>query len=134
MRVKQRLDLAFLDSLVRLQSIGTAHDLPRLQLSVATERDADFVHDNAVFDLAIRAFNKAVLIDPCEARERTNETDVRTLRRFDRANPTVVRGVNIAHLKARALPRKTTRSKRRQATLVGDFRQRIRLIHELRKL
>ncbi len=42
--------------------------------------------------------------------------------------------VNVADFKARTLARQTTRPKRRHAALVGDFRQRIGLIHELRQL
>jgi hypothetical protein len=45
-----------------------------------------------------------------------------------------VRGVHVAHLEACSLTSQTTRPERGQATLVRDFTERIRLIHELREL
>ncbi len=42
--------------------------------------------------------------------------------------------MHVAHLEAGALAGQTARSKRREAALVGDFRQRIGLVHELREL
>ena len=45
-----------------------------------------------------------------------------------------MRRVHVAHFEAGALARQTARSKRRHAALVGDFRQRVRLVHELREL
>ena len=45
-----------------------------------------------------------------------------------------MRRVHVAHLEARALARQAARSKRREAPLVGDLRQRVGLVHELREL
>ena len=45
-----------------------------------------------------------------------------------------MRRVHVAHLEAGALAGQTARSKRRQAALVGDLRQRVGLVHELRQL
>src|SRR3569833_2239952 len=45
-----------------------------------------------------------------------------------------MRRVHVANFEARALTRQTARSKGRKTPLVGDFRKRIGLIHELRKL
>ena len=42
--------------------------------------------------------------------------------------------MHVAHLETGALAGQTTRSERRQAALVGDLRQRVGLIHELRQL
>ncbi len=42
--------------------------------------------------------------------------------------------VHISHLEAGPLTRQTTRAKRRKTTLVGDFRQRVGLVHELGQL
>ena len=42
--------------------------------------------------------------------------------------------MHVAHFEAGALTRKTARAKCRQAALVGDLRQRVGLIHELRQL
>jgi hypothetical protein len=40
--------------------------------------------------------------------------------------------MDVAHLEAGALAREPARAERRQAPLVGDLRQRIGLVHELR--
>ena len=66
--------------------------------------------------------------------QRVDQADVRAFRRFDRADAAIVRRVHVADFEARALARQTARAKRRKATLVGDFRQRVRLVHELRQL
>ena len=42
--------------------------------------------------------------------------------------------MHVAHLEAGALAGQTARAKRRETALVGDFRQRIGLVHELRQL
>src|SRR5579859_6912000 len=43
-------------------------------------------------------------------------------------------GVHVAHLEAGALAREPARTKRGQTPLVGDLRQRVGLVHELRQL
>ncbi len=45
-----------------------------------------------------------------------------------------MRGMHVAHLEAGALAGETAWSEGREATLVGDFRQRVGLVHELRQL
>ena len=72
-------------------------------------------------DLAVRRLDEAVLVDARVRRERRDEADVRTFRRLDRADAAVVRGVNVAHLEARALARETARPERRETTLVRDL-------------
>ncbi len=94
----------------------------------------DLVGDLAIYDLAVRRFDKAVLIDAGEGRQRVDQTDVRAFRRFDRTDTTIVRRVNVADFEACAFAGKTARAERRHAALVGDFRQRVGLVHELRKL
>src|SRR5690606_5133416 len=44
------------------------------------------------------------------------------------------RGMDVAHLEARALSRQTARPERAQAPLVGDLTERVGLVHELRQL
>ena len=70
---------------------------------------------------AVRRLDEAVLVHAGERGERRDEADVRTFRRLDRADTTVVRGVHVAHLEAGALTSETTRPERRQATLVRHF-------------
>src|SRR3546814_1179109 len=51
-----------------------------------------------------------------------------------RSDTAIMRRVNVADFEARALAGQTARPERRHAALVGDFRKRVGLVHELRKL
>ena len=84
--------------------------------------------------VAVRALDEAVIVDARKARQRRDQTDVRTFRRFDRADTAVVRRVHVADFESGALAGQTAWSKGRQTPLVRDLRQRVGLIHELRKL
>ena len=83
---------------------------------------------------SVRRLDEAVLVDASVGRQRGDEADVRTFRRLDRADTTVVRGVNVAHLEARALAGQATRTESRQAALVSHLAERVGLVHELRQL
>src|SRR4029077_8854063 len=67
-------------------------------------------------------------------RERADETDVRTFWRFNRADAAVVSRVNVAYFESGGFARQTTGPKSREAPLVSDFAERVRLVHELREL
>ena len=94
----------------------------------------DFVRDAAVFDLAVRRFEEAVLVGARVDRERIDEADVRAFRRLDRAYAAVMSRMHVAHLEPCALARQPARPERGNAPLVGDLGQRVGLVHELRKL
>ena len=95
---------------------------------------ADALGDAAVLDLAVRRLDEAELVDAGEGRQRGDEADVRTFRRLDRADAAVVGRVHVAHLEPGALARQTAGAEGREAALVGDLRERVRLVHELRQL
>src|SRR5581483_4125115 len=97
-------------------------------------RNGNVVEHLAVLDAAVGRLDEAVLVDASEARERRDETDVRSFRRLNRADAAVVRWMNVADLKACTLTRQTARPKGRETTLVRDFAERICLVHELREL
>src|SRR3546814_5875475 len=80
------------------------------------------------------ALDEAVLVDPGIGRERVDQADVRAFRRLERADAAVVRRVHVAHLEAGALAGQAARPEGREAPLVGDLRQRVGLVHELREL
>src|SRR4029077_17872272 len=83
---------------------------------------------------AIRRLNKAVVVDARKARERADQTDVWTFRRFDGTNAAVVRGVHVAHFESRAFARETAGPQSRKTALVRDFAERVGLVHELAEL
>ena len=87
-----------------------------------------------VDDLAVRRLDEAERVDARERRERADQADVRAFRGLDRAHAAVVRRVDVTDLDAGALTRQTAGAERRQAALVGQTRERVVLVHELRQL
>src|SRR6185369_11673997 len=120
--------------LVALLDLFERHVIARFELRVAAVDDANVLDDAAINYLAVRRFDKAKLVDARKARETRDESDVRTFRRLDRTDTSVVSWVYVADFESRALTRQTTRSEGRETAFVRDFRQRIRLVHELRQL
>ena len=66
--------------------------------------------------------------------QRRDQPDVRSFRRLNRADAPVVGGMDVTDFEAGALTRQAAWSECRQAALVRDLRQRVRLVHELRQL
>ncbi len=94
----------------------------------------NFIRHPAIFTNPVRTFDKAEFVDPRVNAQRVDQTDVRTFRRFNRTNPAIVRRMNVANLESSPLPVQTARPQRAQTAFVRDLRQRIDLVHELRKL
>ena len=90
--------------------------------------------DFAVLDDAVRRDEEAVLVDVGVDRQRRDQADVRAFRRLNWADSPVVADVNVAHLEAGALAVEAARSERGKPTLVGELRQRVGLVDDLRKL
>ena len=79
-------------------------------------------------------FDEAVVIDARKAAQRADQSDVRTFRRFNRADAAVVRRVHVADFESGAFARQTAGPEGRKAPLVRDFAERVGLIHELAEL
>ncbi len=94
----------------------------------------DLVCHPAVDHAPVRAFDKPVLIDAGISRQAVDQADIGALRGLDRADPAVMGRVHVTHLEAGALAGQPAGTEGRQAPLVGDLRQRVRLVHELRQL
>src|SRR5229473_2778248 len=92
------------------------------------------VGDPPLDHLAVGRLDEAVLVHAGEGGEAGDEADVRSFRRLDRADAAVVRRVHVAHLEAGALAGQAARSQGREAALVSDLGERVRLVHELRAL
>ncbi len=97
-------------------------------------RDDDVVDDAPSLDLAVRGLDEPELVDPGVARERRNQADVRAFRRLDGADAPVMRRVDVANLEARPLARQAAGPERGEAPFMGDLRERVGLVHELRQL
>ena len=119
---------------VGLFHLRPRHDVAHLEIGVARVQDADFVDHHALDHLAVRALDEAVLVDAGEAGKRGDQPDVRAFRRFDRADAAVMRGVHVAHFEPGALAGQAAWPEGRETPLVRDLRQRVGLVHELRKL
>ena len=94
----------------------------------------DFIGHFAVYHAAVRRFQEAVIVGACINRQRVNQTNVRTFRRFNRANTTIVGRMHVAHFKARTFACQTARAQCRHTAFVRDFGQRVGLVHKLRQL
>jgi len=90
--------------------------------------------DLAVDYLAVRRFDKAVVVGTGIGGQGVDQADVRTFRGFDGTHTAIVGRVHVAHFKTGPLAGQTTWPQRRDAALVGDFRQRVVLIHKLGQL
>ena len=126
---------ALLDVLRVGAHVGCLDDVASLVLGAAAGvRDDHVVDDPAVTDFPVRRLDEAELVDPRIARQRRDQTDVRTFRRLDRADASVVGRVHVAHLETGALARQTAGPERREPPLVRDLGERVGLVHELRQL
>ena len=83
--------------------------------------------------LCVRRCEEAVLIDPTEETQIDYESDVGALWGFYRAYPAVVRGVDVTHLEPSSLSVQAAGAERAETSLVGELRQWICLVHQLRK-
>ena len=117
--VAARHQLALQIALVIHFGVGLGDD----ELALFNSRQIiDLVGDLAVVHLAVRGFEKTVLVGTGIHRERVDQADVRTFRRFDRAYAAVMRGMHVAYFETGALACQAAWSEGRDAALVGDFR------------
>ena len=85
-------------------------------------------------DDTIRSLYKSILIDSCITGQGIDQSDVRTFRRFNRAHPSIMRVMHVAHLKSRAVTGKSSRPQSGKTPLVRQLAKRIVLIHKLGQL
>ena len=97
------------DALVSAINVFLRHMIARFEFCVATIDDPDKFDHPAIHDFAIWRFDKSKRIDPRIARQRRNQSDVWSFRRFDRTNASVVSRVDVAHLESRALAAQASR-------------------------
>src|ERR1035437_7627727 len=89
---------------VDLFHFRAAQNIADLVIGIARIQYLDFVHHRALDHLAVGALDEPVLVDARKARQRRNQTDVRTFRRFDGADAAVVRGMHVADFESGAFP------------------------------
>ena len=94
----------------------------------------DLLGDYAVDDLAVRRLDEPELVDASEGGHGVDQTDVWTFRSLNRANPAIVGRMHVTNFKARTVTIQTAWPEGGQTTFVGQFRERIDLIHELGEL
>ena len=84
-------------------------------------------------NLAERSLDKAVFVNLRECCEVGDKSDVRSFRSLDRTHTAVVSIVNVTNLESCAVTGKTAGAERRETSLVSKLRERVVLIHKLRK-
>ena len=94
----------------------------------------DLIGDLTIHDLAVGSFEEAVFIDDGVERHGGDQTDVRTFGGFDRADTSIVAGVNVADFKSGTVTGKTAGTESGETAFVGQFAQGVSLIHELAQL
>ena len=116
---------------VRERGVRLRDDVP---VFLVSGQVVDLVGHLAVADLPVGRLHEAERVDPRVRGQRADQADVRTFRRLDRAHPAVVRRVHVTDLEPSPLTGQAARAQRRQAALVGQSGQRVRLVHELGEL
>ena len=115
------------------RSIPLSHDQVFLFLcGIVLQRIVGEVHTPLLY-LAVGGGDEAEVIDLGVDTERGDQTDVWSFWRLDRTETAVVGIVYVTDLEAGTLTRQTARAEGREAALVRDLGQRVRLIHELRQ-
>ena len=79
--------------------VGLGHDVI---LFLVGRQIIHLVRHAPVFDFAVRRLDESKFIDPRIKTHRADQTDVRAFRCFNRANPPVMRRVNVTDFEARA--------------------------------
>ena len=86
---------------------------------------------NTVLCLTIRSLNETEVVDFGIDTKRRNQTDIRTLRRLNRAKTTIVCIVYVSNLETGTVATQTTGTKSRHTTLVSNLCQGVLLVHKL---
>ena len=95
--------VVFIQRLIRLRDSNIVFLIRRQVTHVFRHAFLYLVH------FPVRRFHKSELIDARIVGKRTDQADVRTFRRLNRAHTPIMGIVNVAHLKACALTGKTAR-------------------------
>ena len=111
--------------------VGLGDDLALLLVSGEV---LDLVAHPAVLHHAIRGLDEPELVHAGVGRKGVDQADVRAFGSLDRADPSVMGGMNVTDLEARTLAVQTAGPEGGEAALVRHLRQRVDLIHELREL
>ena len=143
---KHALQVGEAGSLRRLthQNLGVAECSVGIQSSVGLSNNVllffvgghvlELLRDFAVFNFEVWRFDETKAVDTGVVTECTNESNVWTFWSFNRAHTAIVREVDVSNFEASALTAESTRPECRQTTTVGDSRQWVHLVHQLRQL
>ena len=86
--------------------VGLGND--KVLVAVSAKID-NLVRHVAIVDLPIRSLDETEFVHPANVLSEADQADVRAFRRFDRADASVVRRMNVSNLEARAITTQTTR-------------------------
>ena len=88
----------------------------------------------SVLDVTVGGLDESEAVDTCVDAEGGDKTDVRAFRRLDRTETAVMGVVHVSDLESGAVAAQTSRAECGETPLVGDLRQGVGLVHELREL
>src|SRR5690625_2307812 len=80
---------------------------------------------------SMRLFNYTFIVYFGMYTERSDQTDIRSFRSFNRAESSIVRIVHVTNLESGPFPCQTTRTQCRHPAFVGNLGSRVRLVHKL---
>ena len=89
---------------------------------------------SSLIHFEIWGFQKTEGIDLGKRRQISDQADVGTFRRLDRANAAIMGRLYVADFKTSPLAGQTSRTGSRQPSFMFELRERILVVHELRKL
>ena len=103
---------------------------------IVSSQILDLICNSAGFFIynTIRCFNKSVFVHDPVCCQGADQTDVRTFWSLDRTHSSIVRMMYISNLETSSFSGKSSRAQCGKSSLVGQFCQRVVLVHKLRQL
>ena len=110
-----------------------SHRMPHRIVVAGQPRRAAVAQPQLLHHRPVGRLNKPQPVNARVGRQAAQQPDVRPLRRLNGADASVVRGVDVPHIKAGPFPGQPAPAQGGKTPLVRQLRQRVRLVHKLRK-
>ncbi len=119
------------EAAVLVERLGSLATMYSSSTSAVMYSTSSVTRPVAVVDLAVRRFDKAVLVDAGIGRQVGDQADVRAFRGLDRAHTAVVAVVYVSDLEGCTVTGQAAGAQGGHTALVGQLGQRVGLVHEL---
>ena len=111
-----------------------SHRMPHGVVVAGQPRRAAVAQPQLLHHRPVGRLNKPQPVNARVGRQAAQQPDVRPFRRLNGADAPVVRGMDVPHIKAGPFPGQPAPAQGGKTPLVRQLRQRVRLVHKLRKL